>query len=285
MSAVERFVAAALPPIKSREEELALIARAQGGDRRAGDTLWRSYIRFVVKVVRGFAAGRKIPVNRLLEDDVVASVAVGFMEAIRTFKPEKAARCGLATHCVFYVEEALRQNYKSESMVLSVCGRGGDAAKRISQKFGVVTRHLEEFGSGADGLKAAADAINVDAGALSDYLAAHRSRSISFDAPVGDNLLLGDVLSSNEDAIDEQLADMEVLSHQRAQLSYALDQLPDRHRDVFMRRRLVEEPDTLQMLGEKYGISRERVRQIENDAMRRIEGMLYPAVIAEQPAC
>ncbi len=87
MNAMDRFVAAALPPIESREEELALISRAQAGDRRAGDILWRSYTRYVLKLVRQFAARRKVSANLLFDDDIVAGIAVAFVDATRNKQP------------------------------------------------------------------------------------------------------------------------------------------------------------------------------------------------------
>ena len=110
------------------------------------------------------------------------------------------------------------------------------------------------------------------------------SRDMSLNAPLSvdeEGIEFQDTLVAEGPSPENQVADAEEFSHHSAMLRKVIDTLPDRERDIIIERRLNEEPQTLEQLGQKYGISRERVRQLEARAFEKVQKAVTAAVAAE----
>jgi len=115
--------------------------------------------------------------------------------------------------------------------------------------------------------------IGVDRATIESMQGRLTGYDVSLDAPVGserDSAPRGDFIPDPSVAADELLAEGQEAHLERIRLNLAISQLPDREQEIIQRRHLSEKAETLEMVGQRLGISRERVRQLESRALRRI---------------
>jgi len=256
-------------PVLSREEEYELAMKyKKDGDLGAARKLVSSNLKFVVKVANEYKN------YGLSTMDIIQEGNIGLMNAVKGFDPTKGYR--LISYAVWWIR-AYIQNYIIKSWSLVKIGTT-QAQRKLFYKLRS-TKNQMELGDGnlsAEDYKELADKLNVTDDAVIEMDKRMGSKDFSLDAEIrGDSDLshmdfLADDHVNQEDVITKAEEDKRVKSGMRD----ALKVLKDRERFIIENRILSEKPLTLEELGEKYNISRERVRQIETAALKKMKGVL-----------
>jgi RNA polymerase sigma-32 factor len=256
-------------PVLSREEEYELAMKyKKDGDLGAARKLVSSNLKFVVKVANEYKN------YGLSTMDIIQEGNIGLMNAVKGFDPTKGYR--LISYAVWWIR-AYIQNYIIKSWSLVKIGTT-QAQRKLFYKLRS-TKNQMELGDGnlsAEDYKELADKLNVTDHAVIEMDKRMGSKDFSLDAEIrGDSDLshidfLADDHVNQEDVITKAEEDKRVKSGMKD----ALKVLKDRERFIIENRILSEKPLTLEELGEKYNISRERVRQIETAALKKMKGVL-----------
>lgn len=256
-------------PLLSREQELELAKKYyETKDAAVAQQLVTANLRFVVKVAADYSKfGAKMI-------DLIQEGNMGLMHAVRDFNPYKGVR--LITYAVWwirgYIQEYLLKQYsmvkiattfnqkklfynlQKEKEALDAMGETPDA-KTISERLGIPIEEVEQMQARMSG------------------------RDISLDTPLDDDSpasLMDLQKGENPDIVDE-LAKNEQLSILKEKLQELRPSLSDREKIILDERLLSDEPLTLQEIGEKYGITREAVRQMETRVMKKIRDKVQPS--------
>jgi RNA polymerase sigma-32 factor len=268
--AIDRYMAGiSRYPLLTRDEETALAERYRGhGDLAAAHRLVVANLRFVVKVAHEFRGYGLSPLDLIQEGNV------GLMIAVRKFDPGKG--CRLISYAVWWIRaQILEFIMRSWSVVRLGTGRAQrelffklrsarEAAERDAERGGTTATDVlaKQF------RVAESDIVNMES-QLS-------SRDASLDARVRD-VARGtqiDLLRSSGASQESRLSEMEERELVRGSVSRAMGDLNEKERYVVVNRLMSEEPTTLQEIGHHFRISRERARQIERNALRKIRAAL-----------
>ncbi|BCJ89906.1 RNA polymerase sigma factor RpoH [Terrihabitans soli] len=255
-------------PMLEPNEEFMLAKRwREHGDPDAAHKLVTSHLRLVAKIAMGYR-GYGLPIG-----EVISEGNVGLMQAVKRFEPDKGFR--LATYAMWWIRAAI-QEYILRSWSLVKMGTTANQKKLFFnlRKAKSQISALEDGDLRPDQVKVIAKRLGVTE---DDVVSMNRrlSGDASLNAP-----LRGDELDSSEwqdwlvDDSDSQetiLAESEELDNRRTALKRAMAVLNDRERRIFEARKLSEEPITLEELSEEFGVSRERVRQIEVRAFEKVQ--------------
>ncbi|HEY3197618.1 MAG TPA: RNA polymerase factor sigma-32 [Nitrospirales bacterium] len=249
-------------PFLSKEEELQLVHEFQTtGNRDAAIKLILSNLRVGVSIAREY---RHSGADVL---DLIQEGNVGLMQAIRKFDPSKGVRfySYAAWWVRAYILRYLLNNYR-----LVKIGTTQDQRK-LFYNLNKEKRNLERQGFVTDP-KLLADRLHVREREVIEMEQRLGSWDISLDAPLGpDNQdTLMEVLPSQSMPADEQLAEDELRDLFRSKLAVFASTLDDRYADILRNRILSENPMTLDDIGRKYHISRERARQLEEKIIKRL---------------
>lgn len=253
-------------PLLKQEEERELALRYKAGDEEAGKRLITANLRFVVKVAleyRGYGAKLQ---------DLIQEGNLGLMMALRHFDPEKGYR--FISYAIWWIR-AYIQNYIMRSWSLVKVGTT-QAQKKLFYKMGRL-RDLEEGeGSMDERVKALAEELDVGVEEVEQMYERIRGRDLSLDARVREEqeTTFMDFLADFAPNQEERLADKERREIIKRMVEEALEQLSQRERTVVEKRLMAEEPMTLQELGQVFNVSRERVRQIELSALKKLKQSL-----------
>jgi len=267
-------------PMLGAEEEAALARRwTEEGDVDSAHKLVTSHLRLVAKIAMGYR-GYGLPLGELISEG-----NVGMMQAVRRFDPERGFR--LATYAMWWIRAAI-QEYILHSWSLVKTGTTAAQKKLFFnlRKLKGQMQAIEDGDLAPEHVTAIAERLNV---AESDVIQMNRrisSPDSSLNAPLREE---GegewqDWLVDDEEDQESRLAESEELNHRRRLLSRALKLLTDRERFILSERRLKENPTTLESLSQRYGISRERVRQIEVRAVEKLQKSVRNAVMEQQLA-
>lgn len=251
-------------PVLSAEEEYMLANRFRShGDLSAAKKLISAHLRLAAKVAFSYRF------YGLPLEDLISEANIGLMQAVKRFEPEKGTR--LSTYAVWWIKAAVNEFIlKSWSLV-----RIGTIAaqKRLFYNLRKIKARLGLYGDtslDADSVKEISQNLNVsesDVTAMDMRL----NGDVSLNTPVyDDGYAERQDFLTDETNIENDLAERQESGLRKDLLNRALSQLNDREREVVRARRLAEEPVTLDVLGERLGISRERVRQIENRAVEKM---------------
>ena len=249
-------------PFLSKEEELQLVHEFQTtGSRDAAIKLILSNLRVGVSIAREY---RQSGADIL---DLIQEGNVGLMQAIRKFDPSKGVRfySYAAWWVRAYILRYLLNNYR-----LVKIGTTQDQRK-LFYNLNKEKRNLERQGFVTDP-KLLADRLHVREREVIEMEQRLGSWDVSLDAPLGpDNQdTLMEVLPSQSMPADEQLAEDELRELFRRKLAVFASTLDDRYADILRNRILSENPMTLDDIGRKYHISRERARQLEEKIIKRL---------------
>jgi len=253
-------------PVLAPEEEYMLARRYHDHDDvDAAHSLVTSHLRLVAKIAVGYRH-YGLPVA-----DLVSEGTVGLMHAVKKFDPERGFR--LATYAMWWIKASIHEYIlNSWSLVkigtLSAHKKVFYNLRKIKARLGLMdNRDLspEEVTLIADELGVSENDVTI----MSQRMAA---RDGSLNRVVGEDgdLEVIDLLKDERPNQEDVFADQSETGYRLSLLDGALDGLNDRERDVFRRRRLASDPETLEDLGREYGVSRERVRQIENRAFEKV---------------
>ncbi|GLK68545.1 RNA polymerase sigma factor RpoH [Hansschlegelia plantiphila] len=263
-------------PMLEPQQEYMLAKRwREHGDRDAAHQLVTSHLRLVAKIAMGYR-GYGLPIG-----EVVSEGNVGLMQAVKRFEPEKGFR--LATYAMWWIRASI-QEYILRSWSLVKMGTTANQKKLFFnlRKAKSQISALEEGDLRPDQVKQIATRLGVTETDVVDM-----NRRLGGDASLNAQLREDegssewqDWLVDDSDSQETRLADTEELDNRRSALSGALTVLNDRERRIFEARRLSDEPLTLEELSGEFGVSRERVRQIEVRAFEKVQAAVRKNVAA-----
>jgi RNA polymerase sigma-32 factor len=263
-------------PLLEPEEEYALARRwRERGDREAADKLITSHLRLVAKIAMGYR-GYGLPISEMISEG-----NVGLMEAVKRFEPEKGVR--LATYAIWWVKASIHEyTLRSWSMV-----KMGTTASQKKLFFNLrkAKSKISAFNDGdlqPDQVKLIATSLGVSEQDVVD-MNRRLGGDASLNAPIRDNGDGGewqDWLADQSESQENAMVEHDELDNRRKALSDSLCVLNDRERRIFEARRLSDKPLTLEELAEEYGVSRERIRQIELHAFEKVQRAVQRRVMA-----
>jgi len=260
MAQVNRF------PLLSVEEEQQLARRYRDeGDLEAAHRLVCANLRFVVKVALEY---RNYGIRLL---DLIQEGNIGLMQAVRKFDPERGLR--LITYAVWWIR-AYIQDFIMKSWSLVKVGTT-QAQKKLFFKLAQTRNALRNL-TGEDDSAKVAELLDVDETLVEEMGQRLGLRDTSLDVELseGNDYSLLDVIADCRPSQEATLIDRQEQHRRDSRTRAALDKLPERERRIIEQRFLREKPLTLQELADEYGISRERVRQLEQNALRRLKTSL-----------
>ena len=262
-------------PMLERQEEYMLAKRwREHGDRDAAHKLVTSHLRLVTKIARDYR-GYGLPIS-----EVISEGNVGLMQAVKRFDPEKGFR--LATYAMWWIKAEI-QEYILRSWSLVKMGTTASQKKLFFnlRKVKGQIRAIEEGDLRPEQVAEIATRLGVSE---EDVMSMNRrlSGDTSLNAPVlaesgGE---WQDWLVDETESQEMALVESEELSMRIKLLEEALQKLNDRERRVFEVRRRQEEPLTLEELSQEFGVSRERIRQIEVRAFEKVQNAVKHRVAA-----
>jgi RNA polymerase sigma-32 factor len=257
-------------PMLEPQEEYMLAKRwREHEDRQAAHKLVTSHLRLVAKIAMGYR-GYGLPIG-----EVISEGNVGLMQAVKRFDPDKGFR--LATYAMWWIRAAI-QEYILRSWSLVKMGTTANQKKLFFnlRKAKSQISALEEGDLRPDQVAAIATKLGVTE---DDVVTMNRRLvgDVSLNAPIRSESDSGewqDWLVDESVNQETRLAESEEFEMRRRLLGQALDVLNERERRIFEARRLSEEPITLEELSTEFGVSRERVRQIEVRAFEKVQSQM-----------
>jgi len=266
-------------PMLEPQEEYMLAKRwREHGDRDAAHRLVTSHLRLVAKIAMGYR-GYGLPIA-----EVISEGNVGLMQAVKRFEPEKGFR--LATYAMWWIKASI-QEYILRSWSLVKMGTTANQKKLFFnlRKAKSKISALEEGDMRPDQVKLIAKRLGVTE---QDVIEMNRrlGGDTSLNAPIrddGDSGEWQDWLVDDAPSAERVMEENEELDNRRKALGEALTVLNDRERRIFEARRLAEDPITLEELADEFGVSRERVRQIEVRAFGKVRDRVIHVLGAAQP--
>ena len=254
-------------PMLEPQEEYMLAKRwREHGDRTAAHKLVTSHLRLVAKIAMGYR-GYGLPIS-----EVISEGNVGLMQAVKRFEPEKGFR--LATYAMWWIKAAI-QEYILRSWSLVKMGTTANQKKLFFnlRKAKSKISALNEGDLKPDQVTTIAKRLGVTEQDVVD-MNRRLAGDASLNAPIRDDGESGewqDWLADESDSQETLLAAHEELDNRKQALTEALSVLNERERRIFEARRLADEPITLEQLADEFGVSRERVRQIEVRAFEKVQ--------------
>jgi RNA polymerase sigma-32 factor len=263
-------------PMLEPQEEYMLAKRwREHGDREAAHRLVTSHLRLVAKIAMGYR-GYGLPIS-----EVISEGNVGLMQAVKRFEPEKGFR--LATYAMWWIKASI-QEYILRSWSLVKMGTTANQKKLFFnlRKAKSKISALQEGDLRPDQVQLIAKRLGVTE---QDVVEMNRrlGGDASLNAPIRDDGDAGewqDWLADDSASQETVMAEGEELDNRRKALTSALEVLNDRERRIFEARRLADEPVTLEDLAAEFGVSRERVRQIEVRAFEKVQKAVKNRVAA-----
>jgi RNA polymerase sigma-32 factor len=262
-------------PLLEPEEEYMLAKRwKEHEDPEAAARMVNSHLRLVAKIAMGYR-GYGLPLG-----EVISEGNVGLMQAIKRFEPEKGFR--LATYAMWWIKASI-QEYILRSWSLVKIGTTAAQKKLFFnlRRMKGEMKALEEGDLNQENLQAIATKLDVSEQEVINMNRRMSGPDSSLNAPVRADSEgeWQDWLVDDSDNQETVLADQEEMAERRKMLVDAMKILNDRERKILAARRLEENPKTLEDLSNEYGISRERVRQIEVRAFEKLQKAMKSAAI------
>ena len=263
-------------PMLEPQNEYMLAKRwREHGDRDAAHKLVTSHLRLVAKIAMGYR-GYGLPIS-----EVISEGNVGLMQAVKRFEPEKGFR--LATYAMWWIKAAI-QEYILRSWSLVKMGTTANQKKLFFnlRKAKSKISALEEGDLRPDQVKLIAKRLGVTEQDVVD-MNRRLGGDVSLNAPIredGDSGEWQDWLVDDVSDQETRLAESEESENRRKALGDALWVLNDRERRIFEARRLADDPITLEDLAAEFGVSRERVRQIEVRAFEKVQRAVKSRIAA-----
>jgi RNA polymerase sigma-32 factor len=267
------------PMLEPKQEYNLARAWREDGDREAAHQLVTSHLRLVAKIAMGYR-GYGLPIS-----EVISEGNVGLMQAVKRFEPEKGFR--LATYAMWWIKAAI-QEYILRSWSLVKMGTTANQKKLFFnlRKAKSKISALEEGDLHPDQVKLIAKRLGVTEQDVVD-MNRRLGGDASLNAPIreeGDSGEWMDWLVDESPSQERLLAESEEKDNRHEALIGALEVLNERERRIFEARRLADDPITLEDLAAEFGVSRERVRQIEVRAFEKVQKAVKNRMAAlEQP--
>lgn len=248
-----------LPILSAEEEKKIAMKWFETRDREAGQKLVLSNLRFVVKIAKEYSKyGFKM-------QDLIQEGNMGLMHAVDKYDPRKGYR--LITYAVWWIRAYIQSSIlKSWSIVRTGTTR---VQRRIFNGLRKATQKIASFNSSEPvSNKLLAAELDVTEDQLKETVGIMKRRDVSMDQPLSanqyDNLTFGDTMSDPSASAEDKVIEQDMQEHVRSFLDDIYDELAPRERFMLEHRILAETPKTLEEIGDEFGITRERVRQLEN---------------------
>jgi RNA polymerase sigma-32 factor len=255
-------------PMLEPQEEYMLAKRwQQHEDTDAAQKLVTSHLRLVARIAMGYR-GYGLPIG-----EVISEGNVGLMQAVKRFDPDKGFR--LATYAMWWIRAAI-QEYILRSWSLVKMGTTA-AQKKLFFNLRKLKGQLQAFEEGdlrPDQVETIATKLGVpkeDVISMNRRLAGDSSLNAPLRADADGGGEWQDWLVDESTDQESTLVDQEELDNRRSYLTEAMDTLTTREKRIFEARRLTDEPLTLEELSAEFGVSRERIRQIEVRAFEKVQ--------------
>ncbi len=259
-------------PMLEPEEEYMLAKRwVEDQDTEAAHKMVTSHLRLAAKIAMGYR-GYGLP-----QAEVISEANVGLMQAVKRFDPDKGFR--LATYAMWWIRASI-QEYILRSWSLVKLGTTSAQKKlffnlrKAKAKIGA----LEDGDLRPENVAQIAHDLNVSEEEVISMNRRLSGGDASLNAMVGSD---GDGSTEWQDWLEDEDADQatsyaerDELEVRRELLARAMDVLNDREKDILTQRRLLDSPVTLEELSEHYGVSRERIRQIEVRSFEKLQARM-----------
>jgi RNA polymerase sigma-32 factor len=265
-------------PMLAKDEEFMLAQRwKEHQDSEAAHKMVTSHLRLVAKIAMGYR-GYGLPIG-----EVISEGNVGLMQAVKKFEPDKGFR--LATYAMWWIRASI-QEYILRSWSLVKMGTTA-AQKKLFFNLRKAKSQIEAFQDG-DLRPDQVSAIATKLGVLDSEVISMNRRlggpDASLNAPLrADGESEWQDWLADDDQVSQEtvVADNQEKSMRMSLLEEAMVELTDRERHILTERRLKDDPTTLEDLASQYGVSRERVRQIEVRAFEKLQKSMREAAIAK----
>lgn len=257
-------------PILTAQEEYEYAKNwVKNQDKVAAEKLVASHLRLVVSVAYDFK-NYGIPVG-----DLIASGNMGLMQALQKFDPDKGFR--FSTYAMFWIRAEIYETILNNWSIVKI-GTSANQKRvffnlaRAKRALGIMDNNLSD-----DQTKQIAEYLDVPENDVRRMSTRVTARDVSLNAPAHSDNDARDVLANMPDEktnIQESIEQMEFRRRGYELLQRHLAELPERDREILRARRLSDPVATLESLSQKYGISRERVRQIEERAFNKLRAAI-----------
>jgi len=256
-------------PVLTKEEEYEFGKSVfENQDVEAAQRLVMSHLRFVVHVARGYG-GYGLP-----QSDLIQEGNIGLMKAVKRFDPSKGVR--LVSFAVHWIKAEMHEFILKNWRIVKVA-----TTKAQRKLFFNLRRKKQDLGWFTDAeVKAVAKDLDVSTKDVLQMEARLSYQDNTFDAPADenddDNIIPApsSYLESNEPQPEQALIEQSDATRHSSDLRMALATLDERNRDIITKRWLKEEKVTLQELAQEYGVSAERIRQLEDNAIKKLKGVM-----------
>ena len=254
-------------PILTAEEEYMLAKRfKEHGDNKAAHKLVTSHLRLVAKIAMGYR-GYGLPVT-----DLISEGNVGIMQAVKKFDPEKGFR--LATYAMWWIRAQI-QEYVLHSWSLVKIGTTA-AQKKLFFNLKKLKNQLESIDEGnlsPENVREIAKRLNVKEAEVVSMESRLFSSDQSLNVQIGteEKTEWQDIIKDDRKTQDTIIENINEFDYRKNLLEKAMNVLKPREKQIIKLRKLAEKPKKLEELSKQFEISRERVRQIEEKAMEKLQ--------------
>jgi RNA polymerase sigma-32 factor len=269
-------------PILSADQEFDLAVKvATNHDRDAAHTLVTSHLRLVAKIAIGYR-GYGLPVA-----DLISEGTIGMMQAVKKFDPYKGFR--LSTYALWWIKASIQEYVLKSWSLVKIATTAGQKKlffnlKKIKQTLKV----MDEKALSDDQIQHISQEYDISTKDITTMDQRLMGSDLSLNQPVStaesDSSQWQDQLSKDNQPTQEHLLlESDESRYRRVLMHKALASLNDREKDILTKRRLLETPVTLQTLSEEHGVSKERVRQLEDQAFKRLQAFITGTLAKNQP--
>ncbi|WP_291205387.1 RNA polymerase sigma factor RpoH [Hyphomonas sp.] len=254
-------------PMLEKNEEFMLARQWRDHeDTEAAEKMVTSHLRLVAKIAMGYR-GYGLPMA-----EVISEGNVGLMQAVKKFDPEKGFR--LATYAMWWIRAAI-QEYILRSWSLVKLGTTA-AQKKLFFNLRRLKGEMQALDEGdlkPEQARLIAEKLNVTEDEVYSMNGRMSGSDASLNVPMGTDgdMEWQDWLADDEPGTAETFANRQELDSRMELLTRSMEDLSERERHILTERRLIDEPKTLEELSDQYGVSRERIRQIEVRAFEKLQ--------------
>jgi RNA polymerase sigma-32 factor len=254
-------------PMLEKNEEFMLARQWRDHeDTEAAERMVTSHLRLVAKIAMGYR-GYGLPMA-----EVISEGNVGLMQAVKKFDPEKGFR--LATYAMWWIRAAI-QEYILRSWSLVKLGTTAAQKKLFFnlRRLKGEMKALDEGDLRPEQAQLIAEKLNVTEAEVYSMNGRMSGSDASLNVPMGadGDMEWQDWLADDEPGTAETFANRQELDSRMELLTRSMEDLSERERHILTERRLIDEPKTLEELSDQYGVSRERIRQIEVRAFEKLQ--------------
>jgi len=250
-------------PLLSRKEEQALATRVhEGNDRAAAQKLVLSNLRLVVKIAMEY---KRVWTNLL---DLIQEGNVGLLQAVRRFDPQRGVK--LSSYSAYWIRAYILKYLIDNIRTVRV--GSSRAERKLFFALNRAKRELEREGFKPEPLLLA-ERLDVKPEEVESMERRLSQSDLSLDAPISDDSgasTLGDLQPTDGESVETLVSDNEIRTSFRQHAEAFGKNLDEREQQILWERLLADEPRTLQDIGEQFGLTRERVRQIEKKLIQRL---------------